>query len=54
MPFSHLGCFGVVFLDVAFRKHWPTHVVARLYGLELRQFYRVSTYGVHPFDGMFS
>ena len=44
---------GVVFVDVPFIKHWPTHVVARLYGLEPRQFYRVSTYAVHPFDGLF-
>jgi hypothetical protein len=53
MPFSRLGCFGVVFLDVAFHKHRPTHIVARLYGLEPRQFYQVSTYSVHPFDGLF-
>jgi hypothetical protein len=53
MPFSRLGCFGVVFLDVECIKHRPTHVVARLYGLEPRQFDRVSTHGVHPFDGLF-
>ncbi len=53
MPFRHLGCFGVVLLKIAFRKHWPTHIVARFYGLDPHQFYRVSTNSMPPFDGLF-
>ncbi len=47
------NCLGVVLLDVAFIQHRPTHVFARFDGLEPSQFYWVTTYGMHPFDGLF-
>jgi hypothetical protein len=47
------NCLGIVLLDVAFIQHWPTHVVARFDGLEPSQFYWATTYGMHPFDGLF-
>jgi hypothetical protein len=47
------NCLGLVLLDIAFIQHWPTHVVARFDGLEPSQFYWVTTYGMHPFDGLF-
>jgi hypothetical protein len=45
---------GVVLLDVAVSQHQPAHVVAHFDGFEPSQFDRVSTDGVHPFDGFLS
>jgi hypothetical protein len=47
------NCLGVVLLDIAFIQNRPTHIVACFDGLKPSQFYRVTTYGMHPFDGLF-
>jgi hypothetical protein len=39
-------------LDIAFSQHWPAHVVSWLDGFEPSRFDRVSTDGMHPFDGL--
>jgi hypothetical protein len=54
MSLRCFNCLGVVLLDIAFIQHQPTHVVACFDGLEPSQFYWVTTYGMHPFDGLFS
>jgi hypothetical protein len=55
MPFAvSIVLVGVVLLDVAFSQHWLAHVVSHFDGFEPSQFFRVSTYGVHPFDGLLS
>ncbi len=48
------GSFGIVLLDVVFCWHWPSHIVSRFGDFEPSLFDRVSTDGVHPFDGFLS
>ncbi len=52
MPLCSIDCLGVVFLDVAFSQHQPEQVDSHFDGYEPSQFDRVSTDGVHPFDGL--
>ncbi len=52
VPFCGFGSLRIVLLDVAFCQHWPTHVVSRFDGFEPSQFDRVSTDGMHSFDGL--
>ncbi len=53
-PLCSFNCLGVVLLDVAFSQHQPAHVVACFDSFEPSRFDRVSTDGVHPFDGLLS
>ncbi len=34
MPLCSFDCLGIVFLDVAFSQHWPSHVVFHFDGFE--------------------
>ncbi len=52
VPLCSFGSFRIVLLDVAFCQHWPSHIVSRFDGFEPSRFDRVSTEGVHPFDGL--
>ncbi len=52
MPLCSLDCLRVVLLDIAFSQNWPAHIVSRFDGFEPSPFDRVSTDGVHPFDGL--
>ncbi len=52
MPLCSFDCLRIVFLDVAFSQHRPAHIVSRFDGFEPSQFDRVSTDGVHRFDGL--
>jgi hypothetical protein len=52
MPLCGFDCLGIVLLDVAFCQLRPSYIVSWFDGFELSQFDRVSTDGVHPFDGL--
>ena len=52
MPLCSFYCLRVVFLDISFGQHQPAHVVSCFDGFEPSLFDRVSTDGVHPFDGL--
>ncbi len=52
MPLCGFDDFEIVLVDVVFCQHWPAHVVSRFVGFEPSQLDRVSTRGVHPFDGL--